>query len=136
MRIPAFLLCVALLCFARSAAEARETLTGRWQVVSIVANGEPREDEEITGSVWSFDPPRLTIREANGRETTYNFVPDGGYLEVMTPFGEQGWMKYELSGTSLRVAFYDNLKGKPASFDPEPGRKDPLLVVVHFTAVQ
>jgi hypothetical protein len=116
-------------------APPRRTLTGIWRVVSIVANGQPRQDDEISGSTWTFDPPRLIMRDGNGHETVYNFNEDEGYISVMTPTGQEGWMKFELDGDGLRVAFFDGLAGKPESFEPVPGRRDPLLVVVRLARV-
>lgn len=116
--------------------EPRETLTGRWQVTALFTNGEQRTDPELLGSIWTFDPPRLILRDPEGNETIYNFIPDAGYLALMTSSGQEGWMKYESTPDTLRVAFHDGLTGKPKSFDPSPGQKDPMLVVVHLSPVR
>ena len=117
------------------ASEPRSTLAGRWQVVSVTANGQPRSDAELDGSIWTFDPPRMTVRSSNGSEKTYNATPDGTWLPVSSPGGEDGWMKYELDGEGLRIAFFDGLKGKPSSFEV-PATQDPLLVVVRLVPVR
>ena len=122
--------------FASPLTVRRDTLSGPWQVTSILANGVPREDDEISGSTWTFDPPRLIVRDGKGRETVYNCVEEDGYLAVTTPNGEEGWMKYEMRGEALWIAFYDGLKGKPASFDADLARNDPLLVVVRLVALR
>ena len=111
--------------------ENRETLSGRWQVHSMTVNGVPRRDEELSDSIWLFDPPRLVIGE-----TAYDFTVANGYLEIMKPSGEQGWMKYEVTSGVLRVAFFDELKGKPASFDAKPDQPDPALDVVSLLPVR
>ena len=118
--------------------EKRYALTGKWTVVSMTADGEPRNDDELTGSIWTFEPPRLTMRSPRGVESTYNFTVDGDYLRVGTGTSEEGWMRYELSSGALRVAFFDGLMGKPKSFqhEPDPERKNPLLVVVQLAAVR
>jgi hypothetical protein len=113
----------------------RRTLTGNWRVVAILANGQPRQDAEISGSTWTFDPPRLIMHDGTGHETVYNYNEEAGYISVMTPSGQEGWMKFELGDGGLRVAFFDGLSGKPESFDPVPGRKDPLLIVVRLVPV-
>jgi hypothetical protein len=118
----------------RAPPEPHPTLIGRWQVTSMLANGEPRNDPELIGSLWTFDPPRLTVRDGTGHETAYNFAVKGGDLAVTTPGGEDGWMKYALDADGLRIAFYDGLKGHPSSFEPEPGRSDPTLVVIRLVA--
>lgn len=115
--------------------EKRYALAGKWTVVSMSANGEPRNDYELTGAIWTFDPPRLTMRSTRGVESTYNFTVEDGYLRVAAD-GEEGWMRYELASGALRVAFYDGLRGKPRGFEHDPARKDPLLVVVQLAAVR
>jgi len=114
--------------------EPRKALTGKWQVVSMLANGEPRTDDELTGSIWTFDPPRLTLQAQGGKTTTYNATADGRYLDVSDPNGESGAMIYEFVDNGLRVGFFDGLKGKPSSFDPPP-QKDPMLIVVRLVPV-
>jgi len=111
--------------------EPRSGLAGTWRVVSITANGEPREDGELTGATWTFDAPRLVMRSPAGNETTFNFTQQGDLLRVSGP-GEEGWMLYELAGGELRFAFYDGLRGKPASFEHDPAREDPLLLVIRL----
>lgn len=112
--------------------EPRSQLTGKWRVVSVTANGAPREDDELTGATWTFDAPRLVMRSPQGNETTFNFITDGKLLRVNGP-GEEGWILYDLAGGELRVAFYDGLQGKPASFVYDSSRKDPLLLVLRLT---
>jgi len=115
--------------------EARKILAGKWQVVSMLANGESRTDDELTGSIWTFDLPRLTLQPQGGRGTTYNAVADGRYLAITDPNGESGAMLYEFDDDGLRVAFFDGLKGKPPGFDT-PQQKDPMLVVVRLVPVR
>jgi hypothetical protein len=116
--------------------EPRSELTGKWSVVSIVANGKPREDEELTGSFWTFDAPRLVMQSAAGAETVFNFTPEGEFLRVTGSSGEDGWMRYELTSGALRVAFYDGLGDKPPGFEADPSRKDPMLLVIRLVAVR
>jgi hypothetical protein len=116
--------------------EKRETLSGRWQVTAMFANGEPRTDGELLGSTWTFDAPRLTLRDGNSQETAFNFSAEDGYLALMKTSGDEGWMKYEATDTGIRVAFYDGLGQKPKSFTAMPGQSDPMLVVVHLVAVR
>jgi hypothetical protein len=113
--------------------EHRSTLTGRWQVVSVVANGKPRFDEDLSDSIWSFDSPRMTITKLSGHEKSYGFSTTGGYIELTG--AEQGWMKYEMDSEGLRLAFYDGLKSKPESFESS-GQNDPLLVVLRLVALR
>ncbi|HSP15039.1 MAG TPA: hypothetical protein VLV78_09825 [Thermoanaerobaculia bacterium] len=119
---------------ARAAAPPQRTLTGRWRAVSILANGQPRTDAELSGSIWTFDPPRLIVRDLAGHETTYNFNEEDGYLSVMTVSGKEGWMKFDLGEEGLRIAFFDGLGGKPEAFEPPPDWRDPMLVAVRLVA--
>jgi len=109
------------------------TLHGRWQVTSMTANGKPREDPEISGSIWTFELPRLIIKDGAGKTTTYSCGVEDGYLALITPAGEEGWIKFDRDAEGLRLAFFDDLKGKPKSFDPQPG---PLLVVVRLVELR
>lgn len=118
-------------------AAPRDGLRGRWQVVGLETNGEPSQDEELTGSVWIFDPPRLTMQSPAGTSNyTYTVVTEdeGDFLRV-TAAGEEGWMKYERTEGELRVAFFDGLRGRPTGFSAIPGKKDPLLVVVRLRPI-
>lgn len=117
--------------FIAHPAKRPTTLNATWQVVSMSANGKPRTDDEISGSTWTFDLPRLVVRDGRGHETTYNCAADGDYLAVTTPDGKEGWMKYALDDDGLRIAFFDNLEGKPSGFDAAPNAS-PLLVVVRL----
>ena len=133
--------------FARSAAdlddEARTAsttpasavaLSGRWRVVSVVANGQPREDSEMSRSIWDFELPKLTIQDGTGKTKTYSCGLDHGYLGLISADGE-GWAKYEITSDGLRIAFFDGLKGKPEGFDWS-GQKDPMLIALRLVAVR
>jgi hypothetical protein len=122
--------------FEAAPIEHSSTLTGRWQATAMLANGKASDDRELIGSIWTFDPPRLIVRDGTGHETAYNCVVQGEYLALTTPRGEDGWMKYEVDAEGLRLGFYDGLKGKPTSFEAEPRRNDPLLVVVRLVAMR
>lgn len=113
-------------------AEPRRALTGRWRAVSMLANGQARDDHELIGSIWTFDRPRLIVQDGTGHQTIYNFTDESGFLSLMMASGQEGWMKYELGEEGLRLAFFDGLKGKPESFEPQPERSDPMLVVVRL----
>jgi hypothetical protein len=110
----------------------RTSLPGRWRVTAVYGNGKERSDPEISDSIWIFDPPRLSIHDANGQKTEYTFtsVRDslGNALRIQNH--EDGWMNYELGGNGLKIAFFDGLRGRPEGFAPQSGQTDPLLVVL------
>jgi hypothetical protein len=130
MRFVTTLFCVAVL----AGSSVARGVTGRWQVVSMLAGGQARQDPELIGSIWTFDRPRLVVRDGKGQETAYSFTDDGRYLALTLPSGQTGWIKYELAGGGLRLAFFDDLQGKPASFEAAEGSEDPLLIVVRLVA--
>jgi len=115
---------------------AQPAPAGRWRVAAITANGTERADDEMSGSTWTFDDPRLYVDEKNGTQTIFNYaVDESGYLRVTKPDGREGWMKYEQQGRRLRVAFFDNLEGgKPQYFDKPNDSEPPLVVVALFPA--
>ncbi len=115
-------------------AEQRWALYGAWKVDSVESNGTPIQDAELTGSVWMFDLPHLTIRSAAKTESMSAVDGGGEYLEVTQQTGQHGSMKYKLGSDGLRVAFFDNLQGKPSSFHASAGQK-PVLVVAHLVPV-
>jgi uncharacterized protein (TIGR03067 family) len=119
--------------FIAHPAKRPTTLNGTWQVTSMSANGKPRTDDEISGSTWTFDLPRLVVHDGRGHETTYNCAVQDDYLEVTTPDGKDGWMKFALDDDGLRIAFFDNLQGKPSGFEAAPDG-NPLLVLVRLVS--
>ena len=113
----------------------RAELAGRWQVVSMLQNGKPSDDAELSGSTWTFDAPRLVLRDPGGRETVFNFVAADGYLDVTSASGENGSIKYELDDRGLRVAFFDGLSERPKSFEHDPANPQPPLVVLRLARI-
>ena len=120
---------------ARTVPRSPGTLVGRWQVTSVQANGKFRDDPEITRSIWDFQPPRLIVKDGTGRETTYSCDIQNDYIGVSGERGD-GWIRYELVLNELRLAFFDGLKGKPEGFEPPPGQRDPLLIVIRLAPVR
>ncbi|MEO6486430.1 MAG: hypothetical protein ABIO78_00645 [Thermoanaerobaculia bacterium] len=104
-------------------------------MTNVYGNGEERSDPEISDSIWKFDSPRLTMLEPNGKKTeyTYTLVRDatGDAIRIQT-LGEGGWMNYQLDGEGLKIAFYDNLRGRPDGFEQRTGQTEPLLVVLRL----
>jgi hypothetical protein len=109
---------------AKEVPDVSAALNGRWRLTSILANGAPRDDAELTDSIWTFDLPRLTIQDRSGKTKTYTCAVEENYLAL-----DEGSIRFEANEDGLRLAFFDGLKGKPKSFEPSPG---PLLVVVQL----
>src|SRR3954469_20828583 len=104
------------------------TPSGDWKTVAITVNGKAADDEELRNSIWSFALPRLTVADGKGQTTKYSCAVDGDSIELTAEKGPSGWIKFELRGDKLRIAFFDDLQGKPKSFEPSPG-SPPLIVL-------
>ena len=57
------------------------------------------------------------------------------HLTSVEPANEgSGWMLFSREGESLKIAFYDNLKGRPESFELRGLRSEPELIVVTLSS--
>jgi uncharacterized protein (TIGR03067 family) len=117
----------------------RSSLIGAWRVTNVYGNGEERNDPEISDSIWTFDSPRLSVLDPNGKKTEYIYTlvrdSTGDAIRIQQPIEQAGWMNYQLDGDGLKIAFYDNLRGRPDSFAQRPGQTEPLLVVLRLRPV-
>ncbi len=117
--------------------EDRQTLTGWWRVVGLLANGNPTSDAEISSSRWHFEAPRLTITDSRAETTVLFYELAGGELRITEgpKVGPDGaWMRYRIDADGLLIAFHDNLAKRPVGFEQTPGENDPVLVVVRLRA--
>src|SRR5262249_45546917 len=85
------------------AMDQRKALLGRWRVVSVLKNGKPTEDPDISGSLWNFQVPALTVQNAKGSMRAFAFGIENGCL-VMSGDQNEIWSKYEIDGEGLRIA--------------------------------
>lgn len=111
-------------------------LSGWWRVTSMMANGFPAMDAELSGSVWCFNSPEILVRGGNGSQKTFTFTVESEFLAVTPESGDQGWIRWRADETWMTFAFFDGLGAKPDSFTQRPGTGGPPLITLRLTAVE
>jgi len=120
-----------------AARNALQALQGSWDVVSATMNGKAARDASLLEGHWTFKGNELNLQSP--KEGTARFTlkldakaqPNAFQLMPVEPAVEaSGWMLYSREGEKLKVAFYDNLQGRPESFEPRSPRSEPELIVV------
>jgi len=117
--------------------DAREALQGSWHVAKATMNGKETRDASLLESAWTFKGNELNLQspqKGNARFTLKldaKAAPKAFELTPVEPATEaSGWMLFSREGANLKMAFHDNLQGRPDSFEPRgPGAK-PVLIVV------
>jgi len=114
-----------------------QELQGSWGVAKATMNGKESRDASLLEGNWTFKGTELTLQSR--QKGTARFAlkmdakaePKAFHLTAVEPANEGfGWMLFSREGESLRIAFYDNLKGRPESFEPRGPRSEPDLIVV------
>lgn len=110
-------------------------LQGRWSFANMTMDGVLRSDEKLAGATWTFRNTELVMEARNGEKQRFTVtmepgsVPKAFRIAPVPPSSERGgWMIYEREGDRLRVAFMDNLDGRPAGF--EPRRKQVVATLI------
>lgn len=111
-------------------------LSGCWRATSMMVNGFPAMDAELSGSVWCFDPPRILVRSGDGGEKRFDFAAEPEFLAVTTETGDRGWIRWKADETWMTLAFIDGLGAKPDAFTQRPGTGAPPLLTLRLTAVK
>lgn len=111
-------------------------LSGCWRVTSMMANGFPAMDAELSGSVWCFNSPQILVRGGNGSQKTFTFTAESEFLAVTPESGDQGWIRWRADETWMTLAFFDGLGARPDAFTQRPGMGGPPLITLHLTAVE
>lgn len=100
-------------------------LQGRWSFANITMDGALRSDEKFAGATWTFRDTELVMGARNGEKQRFTVTMEPGSapkafrIAPVPPSSERGgWMIYEREGDRLRLAFMDNLEGRPAGFEP------------------
>ena len=100
-------------------------LQGRWSIANITMDGTLRGDEKFAGATWTFRDSEFVMEARNGEKQRFTVtmepgsVPKAFRIAPVPPSSERGgWMIYEREGDRLRLAFMDNLEGRPAGFEP------------------
>jgi len=124
----------------QSAAEdknAFQALQGSWEVAKATMNGRESRDASLLEGNWSFKGNELILQSPQKGKARFTLKMDSKgapkvfHLTAVEPANEgSGWMLFSREGKSLKIAFYDNLKGRPESFEPRTSRSEPELIVV------
>ena len=98
-----------------------------------VSAESPEDDCAVVGP--KADAQAIASRQKGKTRFTLkldaNAGPKAFQLTPVEPANEaSGWMLFSREGADLKIAFYDNLQGRPASFEPRGPRSEPELIVV------
>ena len=118
------------------AASAFRELQGTWSVANATMNGALYDDPKIAGSTWTFRDNELLLEpRVNSEKVRYTLKFDLGaspkafFATPVQPSGARGgWMIYARDGMRLRIAFMENMEGRPTGFERQPKRVGVVLV--------
>ena len=100
-------------------------------------NGKESHDASLLDGTWTFQGNELVLQSPQKGKVRFTLKmdskakPKAFHVTSVEPANEgSGWMLFSREGDSLRIAFYDNLKGRPESFEPRGPRSKPELIVL------
>ena len=112
-------------------------LQGSWSVIKATMNTKESRDAALLAGTWSFKGNELVLQSPQKGKARFTLKLDSGakpkafQLTAVEPANEaSGWMLFSREGDSLKIAFFDNLQGRPESFEPRSPRAEPELIVV------
>ena len=112
-------------------------LQGSWTVIKATMNGKESRDPSLLEATWSFQGSELVLQSPQKGKARFTLrldakaEPKAFHLTSVEPANEAtGWMLFSREGDRLKIALYDNLKGRPESFEPRGPRSEPELIVV------
>ena len=100
-------------------------------------NGRECDQAFLLEGHWTFkgnelilqSPQKGKVRATLAMDATSR--PQAFQVTPVEPATEKsGWMLFSREGANLKIAFYDNLNGRPESFEPRDPRAEPELIVV------
>ena len=112
-----------------------ETCGGSWGVVKATMNGKESRDASLLEGNWTFAGNELVIQSPQKGKVRFTLTMDAKakafHLTSVEPANQgAGWMLFSRETENLNIAFYDNLEGRPESFEPRAPRSKPELIVV------
>jgi uncharacterized protein (TIGR03067 family) len=112
-----------------------QALHGSWVVVGATMNGKPARDASLLSGNWTFKGNELNLESPQKGKARFTLKLDSKakafQLTPIEPAREaSGWMLFTREGANLKLAFYDNLEGRPETFEPRDPRAKPELIVV------
>jgi uncharacterized protein (TIGR03067 family) len=112
-------------------------LQGSWGVVKATMNGRETRDASLLEGNWTFKGNELNFQSPQKGTARFALkvdakaTPRAFQLTPVEPAAEaSGWMLFSREGANLKIAFYDNLQGRPESFESRGPRAEPELIVV------
>jgi len=106
-------------------------------VIAATMNGKQSRDAALLEGNWTFTGNELVLQSSRKGKVRFTLKLDSGakpkafQLTAVEPANEaSGWMLFSRERDSLKIAFYDNLQGRPESFEPRGPRAEPELIVV------
>ena len=116
---------------------AFQPLQGSWSVVKATMNGREARDASLLEANWTFKGKELNLQSAQKGNARFTLkldpkaTPRAFQLTPVEPAAEaSGWMLFSREGENLKIAFHDNLEGRPESFEPRGPQAKPALIVV------
>ena len=112
-------------------------LQGTWSVIKATMNGKESSDPSLLEATWRFQGNQLLLQSPQKGKARFTLKLDARaelkafHLTSVEPANAaSGWMLFSREGDHLKIALYDNLKGRPDSFEPRGPRSEPELIVV------
>ena len=112
-------------------------LQGSWEVIKATTNGKDSGDRSLLQGNWKFQGSELVLYSPQKGSARFALTldpksdPKAFHLTGIEPaHSGSGWMLFSRDTNTLRIAFHDNLQGRPEGFEPRQPRAEPELVVV------
>ena len=114
-----------------------QELQGSWVVAKATMNSRESHDPTLLEANWRFQRDELILESRQKGTARFRIRLDEGtrprafHLTSLEPSNTgAGWMLFARDTNMLRIAFFDNLEGRPETFEPREARSKPELVVV------
>ena len=114
-----------------------QELQGSWGVIKATMNGKESRDASLLDGTWTFRGNELVLQSPQKGKVRFTLKMDSKakpkafhLTSVEPPDQTSGWMLFSREGDRLKIALYDNLEGRPESFEPRGPRAEPELIVV------
>jgi len=113
-----------------------QILQGSWRVAKATMNGRASGDASLLEGHW-VKGNELNVQSPQKGKARFalkldaSAAPKAFQLTPLEPATEaSGWMLFSREGPCLKIAFYDNLQGRPENFEPRGPHAEPELIVL------
>src|SRR2546425_94411 len=100
-------------------------LQGSWVVAKATLNGKETHDRALLEGNWKFQGNELILESRQKGTARFTLKidektkPKAFHVTSIEPANAgSGWMLFSRETNTLKIAFYDNLQGRPESFEP------------------